>query len=66
MLNGRYDFIFPVETSQNQLFRLIGTPEKDKRHVVYDTSHNVFTSRGQTIREVLDWLERYLGPVKGA
>jgi formylglycine-generating enzyme required for sulfatase activity/dienelactone hydrolase len=66
MLNGRYDFIFPVETSQNHLFRLIGTPEKDKRHVVYETSHNVFAVRGEMMHDVFDWLDRYLGPVKGS
>ena len=64
MLNGRYDFIFPVETSQDFLFRLIGTPEKDKRHVILNTAHDVTVSRGEAIREILDWLERYLGPVK--
>ena len=30
MLNGRDDFTFPIETSQEPLFRLLGTPAADK------------------------------------
>ena len=41
MLNGRYDHFFPVESSQLPLFRLLGTPEKDKKHVIYETGHAV-------------------------
>jgi dienelactone hydrolase len=64
MLNGRDDFVVPVETSQLPLFRLLGTPEKDKRHILYDGGHEDFTSRMDFIKEALDWLDRYLGPVK--
>ena len=64
MLNGRYDFIFPAETSQVPMFRLLGSPEKDKKYVVLDTAHDVLSIRGQAVREVLDWLDRYLGPVR--
>jgi eukaryotic-like serine/threonine-protein kinase len=63
MLNGRDDFRFPLETSQRPLFRLLGTPEKDKRHVLYDGGHDV-AIRLDLIKEALDWLDRYLGPVK--
>ena len=63
MVNGRYDFIFPLETSQVLLFRLLGAPEKDKRRVVLDTAHDVMQVRGEAVREILDWLDRYLGPV---
>lgn len=62
MLNGRYDHFFPVESSQLPLFRLLGTPEKDKRHVIYESGHA--PPRKEFIRESLDWLDRYLGPVK--
>jgi len=64
MLNGRYDYIFPVEASQIPLFRLLGTPASHKRHVVLETSHGVYIARTEMIRESLDWLDRYLGPVK--
>lgn len=61
MLNGRYDHFFPVETSQIPMFQLVGTPPEHKRHVIYETGH--FVPRNQLISEILDWLDRYLGPV---
>ena len=63
MLNGRYDYTFPLESSQKPFFRWLGTPEKDKRHVVYDAAHDVMVNRTQVVKEVLSWLDRYLGPV---
>ncbi len=62
MLNGRFDFTMPVATNQLPLFRLLGAPEKDKRHVLFDAGHAV--PRAPKIKEILDWLDRYLGPVK--
>jgi pimeloyl-ACP methyl ester carboxylesterase len=62
MLNGQYDYIFPPETSQLPLFRLFNTPEKDKRHVLFDTGHSI--PRNELIRLALEWLDHYLGPVK--
>ena len=52
----------PVDTSQRPFFRLLGTPEKDKKHVLYDTGH--IPPNREAIRDSLDWLDRYLGPVK--
>jgi pimeloyl-ACP methyl ester carboxylesterase len=63
MLNGRYDYTFPLATSQEPFFRWLGTPEKDKRHIVYDSAHDVMVYRTQVVREVLSWLDHYLGPV---
>jgi len=34
-----------------------------KRHVVFDSGHGNFP-RSELIREVLGWLDKYLGPVK--
>jgi len=62
MINGRYDFIFPLETSQRPLFRLLGAPEKDKRHVIIAGGH--VTPMNDVIKETLKWLDRYLGPVQ--
>ena len=62
MLNGRFDFFYPVGTSQEPMFHLLGTPKQHKRRVVYETGHNI--PRNELIRETLDWLDRYLGPVK--
>ena len=62
LLNGRYDFFFPVESSQVPFFRLLGTSEKDKRQVIFESGHMVPAK--DLIRESLDWLDKYLGPVK--
>jgi eukaryotic-like serine/threonine-protein kinase len=62
MINGRYDFFFPLESSQNAMFRALGTPEKDKRHAVFDAGH--VPSHDQLIKAGLDWLDRYQGPIK--
>jgi formylglycine-generating enzyme required for sulfatase activity/predicted esterase len=63
MVNGRYDYTFPLETSQDPLFRMLGTPAADKSHIVLDTPHDVSQQRATLIREVLAWLDRYLGRV---
>jgi eukaryotic-like serine/threonine-protein kinase len=62
MLNGRFDFIYPTGTSQDPMFRLLGTPTEHKRRVVYDTAHNI--PRNEMVKEILNWLDRYLGQVK--
>jgi dienelactone hydrolase len=62
MLNGRSDFFAPVETAQEPLYRLLGTPPPDKRHVIFESGHVL--PQNEVIRETLDWLDRYLGPVK--
>jgi pimeloyl-ACP methyl ester carboxylesterase len=62
MLNGRYDPTFPPETHQKPLFQRLGTPEKDKRHLLFDCGHSLLRTH-DAIRETLAWLDRYLGPV---
>jgi serine/threonine protein kinase/formylglycine-generating enzyme required for sulfatase activity/cephalosporin-C deacetylase-like acetyl esterase len=62
MLNGRYDSTFPPETHQRPLFEALGTPEKDKRHVLFDCGHSLLRTH-DAVRETLAWLDRYLGPV---
>ncbi len=65
MLSGRHDTTFPVEVSQIPMFRLLGTPDKDKRHLILEGSHGLLLSaRNEVIRETLDWLDRYLGTVQ--
>jgi eukaryotic-like serine/threonine-protein kinase len=61
MLNGRYDWFYPLETSQ-PMFRLLGTPKEHKRHLLFEAGHVV--PRNHFIKETLDWLDRYLGPAK--
>ena len=62
MLNGRYDFLFPFETSQIPMYQFLGTPDEHKVHKVYETAHGV--PRNERIKETLDWLDRYLGPAR--
>jgi hypothetical protein len=63
MINGRSDVIFPLESSQRPLFRLLGAPESDKRMVLQDGGHTR-SDYPKAIKEALDWFDRYLGPVK--
>jgi dipeptidyl aminopeptidase/acylaminoacyl peptidase len=62
MLNGKYDFTFPYDKAVLPFYNLLGTPDKDKRHVVYETDH--YVPKNEMIKETLSWLDRYLGPVK--
>jgi hypothetical protein len=41
----------------------LGTTESHKKHVLYDGGHINLMTRPEVIAEVLDWLDRYLGPV---
>jgi dienelactone hydrolase len=63
MVNGRYDYVFSLELSQDPLFNMLGSPKKDKQHLVLETPHDVTEQRPQLVKAVLDWLDRYLGPV---
>ena len=64
MVNGRYDFSFPMDKAQDPLFRMLGAPTADKRHRVLETPHDVRADRADLVPEVLDWLDRYLGRVR--
>jgi len=61
ILNGELDFFFPPETSQRPMFELLGTPAADKKRLVFPGGHSV--PRTEMIKESLEWLDRYLGPV---
>ncbi len=60
MINGRHDFFFQYETSQVPMLEWLGTP--DKHHAVFESGH-VPTERQEVMKEALDWLDRFLGPV---
>ena len=64
MVNGRFDATFPIATAQLPLFRLLGAPATDKRHVVFETPHDVRLQRADMVKEVLAWYDRYLGRVQ--
>jgi eukaryotic-like serine/threonine-protein kinase len=63
VVNGRFDAAFPLETHARPFFDLLGTAPEDKRFFVAEGGHVV--PRPDLIRETLDWLDRYLGPVEG-
>ena len=62
MLDGKYDFFFPVELAQKPFFERLGTPADRKKYIVYEGGHDV--PRTELIKETLAWLDKYLGPVR--
>jgi cephalosporin-C deacetylase-like acetyl esterase len=62
VLGGRYDHFFPEAHTQRPFRQLLGTAAKDKRFVLYDVGHAL--PRKEVARESIDWLDRYLGPVR--
>ena len=62
MLNGKYDFFFPYESAQIPFYKLLGTPDKDKKMFVYDGGHSVPYT--ELVKEVLNWLDDYFGKVQ--
>ena len=65
MVNGDRDFSYPLETSQRPLFRTLGVAEPNKRHAVLEGGH-LPPDIHAVMREVVDWFDRYLGPVQTA
>jgi eukaryotic-like serine/threonine-protein kinase len=63
MINGRMDHISPYATSQKPLLDLFGTEDSAKAHIVYDGGHFAYR-RNMVARNVTDWFDRYLGPVR--
>lgn len=63
MVGGKYDFSFSAERSQMPMFRMLGTPQDEKRQVFLETPHDVSQAKGPLSKEVLGWLDKYLGRV---
>jgi hypothetical protein len=63
MLNGRYGQTFSLQRRQKPLFDLLGSGADRKKHVVCDAGH-VGQPVTQERREILSWLDTWLGPVK--
>jgi pimeloyl-ACP methyl ester carboxylesterase len=63
MVNGAYDFIFPVENSQRPMFEMLGTAPEHKKHVLLEGGHGL--PRHEVVRELSVWLDRYLGTPGG-
>ena len=62
-VTGKYDSGYPVDVAQKPFFDLLGTPSRDKRHVLLPVGHAILVPEVRSVvaREVLDWLDRYLG-----
>lgn len=65
LVTGRDDFVFEYERAQVPYFELLGTPAEKKRHVVIDGGH-IPPHHLEAVREMLAWLDRWLGPVHRA
>jgi dienelactone hydrolase len=61
-LGGRHDFA-QVARLQEELFRAFGTPAEHKRLVIYENAGHWPLPMNEVVRETVDWLDRYLGPV---
>ncbi|MFC1628508.1 protein kinase [Gemmatimonadota bacterium] len=62
MLNGKYDYFFPYESSQIPFFERLGTPDNRKEFFLSEGGHNV--PREEVMARSLTWLDRYLGRVR--
>jgi dienelactone hydrolase len=61
MVNGREDFDLPYATAQVPMFNMLGS--KEKKHAVFEGGH-IPVRPQQPIKEMLDWFDKYLGPVR--
>jgi serine/threonine protein kinase/pimeloyl-ACP methyl ester carboxylesterase len=59
MINGKYDFGLPVETSVKPMLDWMGAPDEDKKLYLFDGDH--IPPANEIVRVTLDWLDRYLG-----
>jgi dienelactone hydrolase len=62
LINGRHDFLAPLETHQKPLLQLLPVPEDQKRLYVFEGGH-VPPRWQEVVRETLDWLDHHMGPV---
>jgi hypothetical protein len=63
MVNGRCDNFFPLETSQNVMFRFVGNTEKGQTaRGVGGETHPALRPDAEGDFEILDWLDKYQGP----
>jgi formylglycine-generating enzyme required for sulfatase activity/dienelactone hydrolase len=62
LVDGRDDFGAPLP-AQQRFIELIGTAPEHKKHVALEGGHVPNDYRG-VIREVLDWFDKYFGPVR--
>jgi DNA-binding winged helix-turn-helix (wHTH) protein/cephalosporin-C deacetylase-like acetyl esterase len=61
MLNGRYDFSLPAESTQEPFYLLLGSRKDQKKHRLYDSGH--MPPYNEVVKELLNWLDQYFGQV---
>ena len=65
LIDGASDFVFQVDKGQKPYVAALGTAQEHKRYVVLPGGHDVMAQRrSEVVKEILDWLDRYLGPVE--
>lgn len=62
VLNGRYDIATHLSAGRDELLLAIGTPPQNKRGVQYESSHWPLPQH-RVRKDVLDWLDHYVGTV---
>jgi serine/threonine protein kinase/pimeloyl-ACP methyl ester carboxylesterase len=63
MLVGQNDTLLPLQSAQNPMCELLGTPKEDKKLVSYDVpGHNVRWDDAE--KETLSWLDKYFGKAR--
>jgi predicted esterase len=60
ILNGPNDPLFPLKTSQQPMYRLLGTPQKDKQHHLYKVPGHA-VPLDEAAKDMLSWFDKYLG-----
>ena len=62
MINGKED---PLAMSQQSMYDfLVGIPEEDKQHKVYQDGSLLSSNRKNVYKDIVDWLDSYLGPIE--
>ncbi len=65
MVNGDEDFIYPLQTTQLPFLARLGTPDADRKHLIFPGGHEIIgTKRSQIVPVVVAWLDKYLGRVQ--
>ncbi len=62
MINGRFDSVWRIDYEIKNMYELLGTPEEDKRLVLFDSDH--LAPKKDLAREVLSFLDEYFDPVQ--
>ena len=62
MINGRFDTAWRIDHEIKNMYELLGTPDKDKKLVLFDSDH--LAPKKDLVREALSFLDEYFGTVQ--